>query len=80
MALFLARLKTKVRLDGLLRLLCERSGSRVATSSQLIYGVHTAGVSASSHRLLVEVVEGLCAMDLRYQGKPIHVRLKAIPL
>ena len=80
MALLLARLKTKVSLDCLLRLLFERSGSRVETGSQIIYWVNTAGVSASYHRLLVEVVEGLCAMDLRYQGKPIHVRLKAIPL
>jgi len=79
MALFLARLKTKISLDCLLRLFFERSGSRVETGSQMIYWVNTAGVSASYHRLLAEVVEGLCAMDLRYQGKPIQVRLKAIP-
>ncbi len=72
-------LQTKVSLDGLLRLLFERSGARIETVSQGVYWVNTAGVSLPSRRLLTEVVEGLCAMELRDQGKPIRVCLKDMP-
>ena len=49
------------------------------TSSQVVYWVNTAGLSVPYRRVLTEVVAGLCAMDLRDQGKPIRVRLKDMP-
>ena len=73
------RLQTTVSLDCLLRRLFARSGARMETASQVVYWVNTVGVSLSYRRLLTEVVEGLGAMDLRAQGKPICVRLKDIP-
>jgi len=69
-------LQTQVSLDCLLRLLFERSGARMHTASQVVYWVNTTGLSVSYRRLLSEVAEGLCAMDLREQGKPIKVCLK----
>lgn len=80
MAVLLGLLNRKVSLECLLKILFERSGSRVETDSQVIYWVNTAGLSVPYHRLLAQTVEGLCAMDLRDQGKPIQVRLKATPL
>jgi hypothetical protein len=53
-----------------------RSGARMETNSQVVYWVNTAGLSVPYRRLLSEVVDGLCMMDLREQGKPICVRLK----
>ena len=79
MAVLSGFLKTKVSLDCLLKLLFERSGARLETATQVVYWVNTAGLSVPYHRLLAEVVDGLCAMDLRDQGKPIHVRLKTMP-
>ena len=79
MAVLLGLLNRKVSLECLLKILFERSGSRVETDSQVIYWVNTTGLSVPYHRLLAEVVDGLCAMDLRDQGKPIQVRLKATP-
>jgi hypothetical protein len=79
MAVLFGLLTMKMSLDCLLKILFERSGARVVTDSQVIYWVNTAGLSGPYHRLLVEIVAGLCAMDLRYQGKPIQVRLKATP-
>ena len=49
------------------------------TPSQVVYWVNTAGLSQSNRRLLSTIVEGLGAMDLQAQGKPIHVRLKDMP-
>src|SRR6266702_156004 len=72
-------LPRKVSLDCLLRILFERSGARMETVSQVVYWVNTAGVSLPYRRLLAEVVEGLCAMELRDQGKPIRVYLKDMP-
>jgi hypothetical protein len=79
MAVLLGLLTIKVSLECLLKLLFERSGARVVADSQVIYWVNTAGLSEPYHRLLVEIIAGLCAMDLRYQGKPIQVRLTATP-
>jgi hypothetical protein len=82
MAFMVARcehLQNTVSLDCLLRILFERSGSRMETVSQVVYWVNTAGVSLPYRRLLAEVVEGLCAMELRDQGKPIRVYLKDMP-
>jgi hypothetical protein len=79
MAVLLGHLHGKVSLDCLLRILFARSGARLETDSQVIYWVNTTGLSVSYQRLLTEVVNGLCAMDLREQGKPIRVRLKALP-
>src|SRR6266853_3198204 len=75
----LATLPTQVSLERVLRLLCERRGARMETPSQVVYWVNTDGLSLPNRRLLREVVEGLCVMDLQDQGKPIHVRLKDMP-
>jgi len=79
MVALLATLHTKVSLQQVLSLLFERSGSRMETPSQVVYWVNTTGLSLSNRRLLREIVEGLCAMDLQEKGKPIHVRLKDMP-
>lgn len=79
MVMLLATMQTQVSLERVLRLLFERSGARMETPSQVIYWVNTAGLSLPNQRLVTEVVEGLCAMDLQEQGKPIHVRLKDMP-
>jgi hypothetical protein len=73
------QLQTKVSLDCILRLLFERSGARIETVFQVVYWINTAGLSLPYRRLLTEIVEGLCAMELREQGKPIRVCLKDMP-
>ena len=74
-----AHLQSPVSLDCLLRILFERSGARMETVSQVVYWVNAAGLSLPYRRLLTEVVEGLCAMELRDQGKSIRVYLKNMP-
>jgi len=79
LAALLATLPIQVSLPQVLSLLFERSGSRMETPSQVVYWVNTAGLSQSNRRLLGKLVEGLGAMDVQDQGKPIHVRLKDMP-
>jgi hypothetical protein len=79
MTVLLGSLKLKVSLECLLRILFERSGARMETDSQVIYWVNTTGLSVSYQRLLAQVTDGLCAMDLQHQGKPIRVRLRDMP-
>ena len=74
-----ATLPIQVSLEQVLSLLFERRGARVETPSQVVYWVNTAGLSQSNQRLLGTIVEGLGAMGLQDQGKPIHVRLKDMP-
>jgi hypothetical protein len=68
-----------VSLECVLSLLFERSGARLETASEIVYWVNTTGLSLSYRRLLGEVVNGLGAMDLRQQGKPIRVGLQDMP-
>jgi hypothetical protein len=79
MAALLTTLSIQVSLEQVLRLLFERRGARLEMSSQVIYWVNTTGLSLSNRCLLGKIVEGLGAMGLQEQGKPIHVRLKAMP-
>jgi hypothetical protein len=79
MAVLVGTLTMKVSLDCLLHILFERSGARIETVSQVVYWVNTAGLSLPYRRLLTEVVGGLCAIELRDQGKPIRVCLKDMP-
>ena len=78
MAVLVGTLTMQVSLDCLLHILFARSGARMETASQLIYWINTTGLSAAYQRLLTAVVDGLCAMDLKEQGKPIRVRLKCL--
>jgi hypothetical protein len=78
MAVLLGVLNIQVSLDCLLRVLFERSGARMETDSHVLYWVNTTGLSVAYQRLLAEVVKGFGTMDLRHQGKPICVRLKAL--
>jgi hypothetical protein len=79
LAALLTTLPIQVSLEQVLRLLFERRGARMETPSQVVYWVNTAGLSQSNRHLLGKLVEGLGAMDVQDQGKPIHVRLKEMP-
>ncbi len=79
MVVLLEARQTKVSLACVLRLLFARSGARMETVSQVIYWINTTGLSVQYRYLLAEIVKGLWTMDLRDQGKPIHVRLKNMP-
>src|SRR4030095_13668378 len=78
-SVLLGHLNLTVSLDCILQILFERSGARMETDCHIVYWVNTAGLSTSYQRLLTAVVDGLSAMDLREQGKPIHLRLKGLP-
>jgi flagellar motor protein MotB len=74
-----AMVSPTVSVPQVLSLLFARSGSRIETSSQVLYWVNSAGLSLANRRLLREIAQGLCAMGLQEKGKPVHVRLKDLP-
>jgi len=79
LAILCGHLDRTVNSACLFTLLFERSGTRLETASQVTYGINGAGLSASSQRLMRDVIDGLNAMGLREQGKPIRVCLKDRP-
>jgi len=79
MAVLLAVLPEKVRVEQVLKLLFERRGPRIARGQEVMYGVNTTGLSRSNRRLLGESVEGLSARGLLERGKTVHVCLKDLP-
>jgi hypothetical protein len=79
LAVLLGPMQVALSLECLLTLLFERSGARVETEAQVIYWVNTTGLSVRYRRTLTAVAQGLGAMDLMHQGKPVQVRLQDMP-
>jgi hypothetical protein len=79
MAVLLSMLSKKVSLEKLLKLLFERSGSRIERDQMVTYWVNATGLSLGNRRVLDEIVEGLNAMGLVEGGKPVCVDLKDLP-
>jgi hypothetical protein len=79
LAALLGYLQSKVSLTCLLHILFERRGASLETAAEIVYWINTTGLSLAYRRLIKEVVDGLDAMDLRQQGKPIRVCLKDMP-
>ena len=79
LAVLWGKLTEKVSLESLMSLLIERSGSRIETDCEIIYWVNSGGLSAGYKETLRKVVEGVSAMNLERQGKPIRVRVREAP-
>ena len=79
MSVLLAVLPEKVSLEQVLKLLFERSGTRIERGQEVMYWVNATGLSRSNRRLLGKIVEGLSAIGLVERGKTVHVCLKDLP-
>lgn len=79
MAVLWTVLSKKVSLEQVLKLLFERSGSRIERDREVMYWVNTTGLSRSNQRLLSEIIEGLNAMGLVERGKTVRIGLKCLP-
>lgn len=79
MAVLLSVLPEKVSLEQVLKLLFERSGSRIERANMVMYWINATGLSRGNRRVLGEIVEGLNAMGLVERGKPVRVCLKDLP-
>jgi hypothetical protein len=79
MAALLSVLPEKVSLEQVLKLLFERSGSRIERDNMVMYGINATGLSRGNRRVLGEIIKGLNAMGLVERGKPVRVCLKDLP-
>ena len=79
MAVLVSVLPKKVSLEKVLKLLFERSGSRIERDKIITYWINATGLSLGNRRVLDEIVEGLNAMGLVEGGKPVCVYLKNLP-
>jgi hypothetical protein len=79
MAVLLSVLTKRVSLDQVLKLLFERSGTRIEREMTVTYWINATGLSRSNRRILEEIVEGLSTVGLVERGKPVHVCLKDFP-
>lgn len=79
LAALCSKLKENITLECLLKLVFERSGACLETQAEFMYWINATGLSVAYSELLERVVEGMCAMNLRHQGKPIRVSLRESP-
>jgi len=76
---FLAVLPQKVSVEQVLKLLFERSGSRIERDQEVMYWVNATGLSRANRRVLGDIVAGLSAMGFVERGKTVRVCLKDLP-
>jgi hypothetical protein len=79
MSVLLSVLPKAVSLEQVLKLVFERSGSRIERDKSVMYWMNSTGLSLSNRRRLSEIVEGLSAMGLVENGKPVRICLKELP-
>lgn len=79
MAMLLSVLPNPVSLEKVLKLLFERSGSRIERDKTVMYWINATGLSRGNRRILGEIVEGLSTMGLMERGKLVRVCLKDLP-
>ena len=79
MVAFLAVLPQKVSVEQVLKLLFERSGSRIERDQEVMYWVNATGLSRANRRVLGDIVAGLSTMGLVESGKTVRVCLKDLP-
>jgi hypothetical protein len=79
MGAFLAVLPQKVSVEQVLKLLFERSGSRIERDQEVMYWVNATGLSRANRRVLGDIVAGLSAMGFVERGKTVRVCLKDLP-
>jgi hypothetical protein len=79
MTVLLSVLPKKVSLEKVLKLLFERSGSRIERDKIITDWINATGLSLGNRRVLEEIVEGLNAMGLMEGGKPVCINLKDLP-
>jgi hypothetical protein len=79
MSVLLSVVPKPVSVEQVLKLLFERSGSRIERDKTVMYGINTTGLSRGNRRQLGEIVEGLNAMGFVEKGKPIRVCLTERP-
>ena len=79
MSMLLSVLPKQVSLEQLLKLLFERSGSRIEREKMVLYWINATGLSRGNRHLLGKIVEGLSAMGLVERGKPVRVCLQDLP-
>jgi hypothetical protein len=79
LAILCTKLKDTISLDCLLKLVFERSGACLETQTEFIYWINTTGLSVAYRKVLEQVIEGICVMNLAQHGKPIRIRLRETP-
>jgi hypothetical protein len=70
-----ANLQEVVSLECLIKVLFVRSAVGVETNYEIIYKINSEGLSAPYKRTLVDLIEGINAMDLHCRGKPIRLNM-----
>jgi hypothetical protein len=78
-AMLCGKLDEPVTVESLLNLLFGRSGSRVEKTAEIIYRINTQGLSLKNYQELSRMVVGINALELKYTGKIVRLRLQKSP-
>jgi hypothetical protein len=71
--------ETNMGMDSLIEVLFNRTGAYIETSSRIVYWVTTKGLSVPYKEKINKLADAFNAMELKRQGKPLQLKIRAAP-
>ena len=66
-------------LEMMLTLFFDRSGICIEKAGTLIYYINNDGLSAQTQRLLLEIIQAINSMNLKFKEKIVQMRIREKP-
>ena len=78
-AVLISMMSMPLSLEMMLTLFFDRSGFCIEKADTLIYYINNDGLSAQTRRFLLEIVQAVNAMNLKFKEKIVQIRIKEKP-
>lgn len=78
-AVLISMMSMPLSLEMMLTLFFDRSGFCIEKANTLIYYINSDGLSAQTQRLLLEIIQAVNSMNLKFKEKIIQIRIRGKP-
>ena len=78
-ALLISLMSMPLSLEMMLTLFFDRSGFCIEKADTLIYYINKGGLSAQTQRLLLEIIQAINSMNLKFKEKIVQIRIREKP-
>ena len=78
-ALLISLMSMPLSLEMMLTLFFDRSGFCIEKADTLIYYINNDGLSAQTQRLLLEIIQAINSMNLKFKEKIVQIRIREKP-
>lgn len=78
-AVLISMMSMPLSLEMMLTLFFDRSGFCIKKADTLIYCINDDGLSAQTQRLLLEIIQAINSMNLKFKDKIVQIRIREKP-